>query len=81
MLQFVVLDKDLVIPKGSEIVVDIYHLHRDPEIYPEPEKFSPARFLSEKNANRSNLPASYLPFSYGTRTCIGNFELMMINII
>lgn len=45
--------------------------HRDPVIYPDPEKFIPERF-SDENKHKIN-PAKYLPFGIGPRSCIGNY--------
>lgn len=58
-----------LIPKGVEILIHIYDLHRNAEIYPEPEKFDPDRFLPENTATRH--PFAFLPFSGGPRNCIG----------
>ncbi|CAF1351985.1 unnamed protein product [Rotaria sordida] len=57
------------IPKGSIISVPVYPIHHDPNVWPEPEKFIPERFLSTEKAKRH--PMTYLPFGDGPRNCIG----------
>ncbi|KAL3278887.1 hypothetical protein HHI36_016407 [Cryptolaemus montrouzieri] len=64
-----------VIPKGCNVVFQIYDTHRDEKIYPEPEKFDPDRFLLENTMNRH--PYAYIPFSAGPRNCIGQKFAMM----
>ena len=55
-------------PEDSVLVL-IPLLHRDPEIWPEPDRFDPDRFLPEHNRAR---PAhAYKPFGTGERACIG----------
>ena len=55
-------------PEDSALVF-IPLLHRDPEIWPEPDRFDPDRFLSEHVRAR---PAhAYKPFGTGERACIG----------
>lgn len=54
---------DLIIPKGVQIQLPVYSLHRDPEHYPEPEKFDPERFNAENSKNRN--PFTFLPFAEG----------------
>ena len=63
------------IPADAVIVISQYVTHRHPEFWPEPEAFSPDRFLT------AGLPGghhfAYLPFGAGPRVCIGEpFALM-----
>ncbi|XP_076317892.1 cytochrome P450 4V2-like isoform X2 [Tachypleus tridentatus] len=57
------------IPVGSTCMIFIYMLHRDPEVFQNPEKFDPDRFLPENSLWRH--PFSFIPFSAGPRNCIG----------
>ncbi|MEL7037406.1 MAG: cytochrome P450 [Cyanobacteria bacterium J06592_8] len=65
------------LPKGTEVFVSIYHTHHLPEIYPDPEAFSPQRW---ETINPSIY--EYNPFSAGPRLCIGAaFAMMEIKIV
>nr|AVL92835.1 CYP450 [Locusta migratoria] len=57
------------IPEGCTISLNIRHTHRDPEHWPDPERFDPDRFLPDRVQGRH--PYAYVPFSAGPRNCIG----------
>ena len=58
---------DHTIPAGTVVAIDAWGVHHDPEIYPEPERFEPERFLGEAPA-----PYTWLPFGGGAHRCIGS---------
>nr|AVL92833.1 CYP450 [Locusta migratoria] len=57
------------IPESTTLTLHIYHAHRDPDHWPEPERFDPDRFLPDRVQGRH--PFAYVPFSGGPRNCIG----------
>ena len=59
-----------VIPKGTSIYPSIYTMHYDPEVFPEPEKFRPERFLGQDGKTVIKID-SLIPFSVGRRACLG----------
>ncbi len=65
------------IPTGTELVMSIYHIHHDPALYPNPERFDPARWESLDPTT-----FEYTPFSGGPRMCIGaSFAMMEMKIV
>ncbi|XP_060771857.1 cytochrome P450 4V2-like [Neoarius graeffei] len=68
------------VPKGVNVLILTYALHRDTRFFPEPEEFRPERFLPENMGGRT--PYCYIPFSAGLRNCIGQrFALMEEKVI
>jgi cytochrome P450 family 135 len=65
------------LPAGVKVVPSIYLVHRRPDVYPEPERFLPERFLG-------NPPGTYtwIPFGGGVRRCLGaafaQFEMEVV---
>ncbi|XP_063924595.1 cytochrome P450 4C1-like [Zophobas morio] len=57
------------VPAGCDILIPLAQLHRWPDLWPNPSKFDPDRFLPEEIKNRPR--GAYLPFSTGPRNCIG----------
>ena len=58
------------IPADSLVIISPWLVHRDAEIWPEPEVFEPARFL-DSDGERALQRDGYLPFGAGPRQCIG----------
>jgi cytochrome P450 len=55
------------LPKGWLVFSGITQTHHDSQLYPEPERFDPDRFTSERSAK----PFSYVSFGGGLRECLG----------
>lgn len=62
-------NRHFYIEPGQMLLIPLYAIHHDPDLYPEPNKFIPERFLAEQMAQRPT--ASWLPFGDGPRNCIG----------
>lgn len=63
------LDDKWLIPKNCGIALPIFAIHRDPRYWSHPDHFYPDHFLPESTNQRH--PYAYLPFSAGSRGCIG----------
>jgi cytochrome P450 len=57
------------IPKGAQVAVFPWILHRHQALWRDPECFDPDRFSAENSAGRDRF--AYLPFGGGPRVCIG----------
>ena len=58
------------VPQGTTVGMSLWMMHRDPEIYTEPEKFLPDRWKDpEKSKKLDN--KFFVPFSRGSRQCVG----------
>ncbi len=70
----------MTIPPRAFVFLCPYATHRNGELWPDPERFDPDRFLPERAEDRPRF--AYLPFGAGPRICIGNeFALMEAQIV
>ena len=60
---------DVVIPARSVVVVSPWLIHRNPTLWPDPDRFDPERFSPARSEGRARY--SYIPFGAGPRICLG----------
>ncbi|KAG9127948.1 RNA polymerase C-22 sterol desaturase [Ceratobasidium sp. 392] len=70
------ISEDYTVPAGAMIIPSLYPSLQDPEIYPEPEKLIPERWLDPESSANQN-PRNYLVFGAGPHRCIGVEYTMM----
>jgi cytochrome P450 len=63
------------IKAGTTVFISQYLIHTHPQIWDEPEKFDPDRFLPDQTVGRPKF--AYFPFGAGPRVCIGTGFAMM----
>ena len=57
------------LPSGARVFISPWSLHRNPQWFPDADRFDPERFSPETRVHR---PAfSYIPFGGGGRRCLG----------
>jgi cytochrome P450 len=66
-----------LLPAGVSVAPSIHLVHRRPEIYPEPDRFRPERFLESPAGTYT-----WIPFGGGVRRCLGGafaeFEMSVV---
>lgn len=67
MNTYKVPDTNIVIEKGTQIIISVSGIQYDPQYYDEPYKFKPERFAE----HRSFLEMPFLSFGDGPRNCLG----------
>jgi len=61
--------RDRQVPKGAQVVLSPWHLHRHDRLWDRPDDFDPDRFQTENG--KSGLRQAFIPFSAGRRVCTG----------
>jgi cytochrome P450 len=66
-----------LLPAGVSVAPSIYLVHRRPDVYPEPHRFRPERFLEQPAGTYT-----WIPFGGGVRRCLGGafaeFEMAVV---
>ncbi|XP_037301615.1 cytochrome P450 3A19-like [Manduca sexta] len=60
---------NMQIERGTEILIPVYAIHRDENLFPNPDLFDPERFTPDRVKDMENY--SYMAFGGGNRICIG----------
>ncbi|MEU2795469.1 cytochrome P450 [Streptomyces sp. NPDC007117] len=60
-----------LLPQGADVLVSPYALQRDPEVFPDPGRLDPDRWLPERLTPAQR--QSFLAFGAGRRRCMGEF--------
>lgn len=70
------------IPAGTQLMVNIWKIHRDEHVWPDPQSFQPERFLfSHKDIDVRGQNYELLPFGSGRRSCPGiSLALQMLHL-
>jgi len=61
------------IPKGSTLVVNIWAIYHNEDVYPEPDVFKPERFFVDGEL-RGDKSTESLAFGFGRRVCPGRYN-------
>ena len=62
-------------PEGTTVSTQAYTFHRDPQVFPDPEKFEPERWLDPTK----EMIDAFMPFGTGSRICLG-IHLAMLEL-
>ena len=71
------------IPKGTRLLVNVWKIQHDPDIWTDPFEFQPERFLtSKKEIDVKGQHFELIPFGSGRRMCLGiSFALEALSLI
>ena len=65
------------IPEGTTVCCQAYSMHRNPEIWPEPDEFKPSRWVNPTKA----MTDAFMPFGAGSRSKCINITFLVHQVI
>ncbi|KUP91349.1 cytochrome P450 [Tritonibacter horizontis] len=71
--------RDRQIPKGSQMVLSPWHLHRHTRLWENPDGFDPGRWQTD--TGKDSARTAYMPFSAGPRVCTGAGFAMLEGVL
>ena len=74
------VDREMI-PGNTIVSISAYTAHRDPDVYPDPESFTPERWLMKGDDRLKDMLAVYIPFSAGSRSCIGRNVTILFQLL
>ncbi|XP_075153338.1 cytochrome P450 6d1-like [Haematobia irritans] len=74
--EFQVPNTQLIIPKGTSIIISLWGMHRDPKYFPNPQDYKPERFAED---SMDYDPVAFMPFGEGPRHCIAQ-RMGVVNV-
>ncbi|CAN1131098.1 Cytochrome P450 CYP82J17 [Linum perenne] len=70
------------VPKGTRFTANLWKLHRNPQVFPNPDEFIPERFYEKQvTADIYGRSFEYLPFGTGRRSCPGMHFAMQVVLL
>lgn len=60
---------NISVEKGTQILIPVLGLQRDPDIFENPMEFKPERFLHSQNGSGKGKGIFYMPFGQGNHNC------------
>lgn len=70
------------IPGGVVVSSNAYTLHRNADVFPQPDQWIPERWLDERPGKKDEMRRWFWAFSSGGRMCIGsNFALQELKLV
>lgn len=67
------------VPRGAQLVVSPWHLHRHTRLWDQPDRFDPGRW--DRPETKTSARTAYLPFSAGPRACPGAGLAMVEGVV